>query len=143
MATAARLPIRIRRAMRVWTNWLQFSRYAVVGVVGWGISVGVFALLVHAGGLGTTLAATGAFCVALANNFVWNRYWTFRAGDGHAGFQALRYVVINVIALLFSLGVLRVLIDLAGVPAVVAQGIAVLAAAPPNYVANRLWSFKV
>ena len=40
------LPLRrrIRVASREWTNWLQFARYAAVGMLGWAISIGSFAL---------------------------------------------------------------------------------------------------
>ena len=140
-----RLPLhtRIRLAMRVWTNWLQFGRYAIVGVIGYAISIGSFALLYHGVGCSALISATGAFCLALANNFWWNRHWTFRAGEGHAGFQATRFVIINIAAFIFSLGVLRLMIDVAGLPAVTSQAIAVLAAAGPNFVAHRIWSFRI
>lgn len=134
---------RIRLAMRVWTNWLQLARYAIVGVLGYAISIGTFAVLFHVAGTSPVVAATGAFCLALANNFYWNRHWTFRAGEGHAGFQATRFVLINIGAFIFSLGVLRFMIDVAGLSPVASQAIAVLAAAPPNYIAHRIWSFRV
>jgi len=134
---------RIRLASRVWANWLQFGRYALVGVLGWVISIASFAFLFHVVGLSSTLCATGAFCLALTNNFLWNRYWTFKAGHGHAGFQATRFVVINICAFLFSLVVLRFAIDVVGLPPVAAQTAAVLTAAPPNFVAHRIWSFRI
>jgi putative flippase GtrA len=137
------LPGRIRVGMRSLSNWFQFVRYAVVGVSGYIVSISTFAVLYDVAGLSYWLAATGAFCLALTNNFLWNRHWTFRAGDGHVGFQASRFVLINCLAFLWSLVVLHVLIDIAGVPAVAAQATAVLAAAPPNYVAHRIWSFRV
>jgi putative flippase GtrA len=143
MTAGASLPVRIQRAMRYWTNWLQFARYAVVGVLGWVISIGTFALFVHGVGASTLVAATCAFCLALTNNFLWNRHWTFRARDGHAGFQVTRFVMINIGAFLFSLVVLRFCIDVLGLAAVVSQAIAVLAAAPPNFVAHRIWSFRI
>jgi putative flippase GtrA len=143
--TYASLPLhrRIKVASRILANWLQFGRYAIVGVLGWGISIATFAFLYHVVGVGSTVAATGAFCLALTNNFLWNRHWTFKAGDGHVGFQASRFVFINICAFLWSLVVLRVMIDVVGVPPVVAQTIAVLSAAPPNFIAHRIWSFRI
>jgi putative flippase GtrA len=140
-----RLPLhrRIRLAMRASTNWWQLVRYAIVGVSGYAISIGVFAALYHLAGASSWIAATGAFCLALTNNFWWNRHWTFRAGEGHAGFQATRFVLINIGAFLFSLIVLHFMIDVAGVAAVASQAIAVLAAAGPNFVAHRIWSFRI
>jgi putative flippase GtrA len=139
----ARLPGRIRVGMRELSNWFQFGRYAVVGASGFVVSIATFAFLYDVAGATYWMAATGAFCLALTNNFLWNRHWTFRAGDGHVGFQASRFVLINCLAFLWSLVVLHVLIDVFGVPAVAAQSVAVLAAAPPNYIAHRIWSFRV
>jgi putative flippase GtrA len=129
--------------MRSLSNWLQFTRYALVGASGYAVSITTFAFLYNVLGATYWLAATGAFCLALTNNFIWNRNWTFRAGDGHIGFQASRFVFMNCLAFAFSLVVLHVLIDRAGVQPVAAQATAVLAAAPPNYIAHRIWSFRV
>jgi len=142
VATTTGLPSRIRLAMRLRANWLQLARYGIVGALGYVISIGSFAVLHHAG-VGSSLAATGAFCLALTNNFFWNRHWTFQARDGHAGFQATRFLAIHLGAFLYSLVVLRALIDIVGVAPVTAQAIAVLAAAPPNFIGHRIWSFRV
>ena len=80
--------------------------------------------------------------MALTNNFVWNRVWTFRARDGHAGFQAVRFLVVSLIAFLVSLAVLELLVTVAGLPDVPAQAVAVVCATPLNFVGNKLWSFR-
>lgn len=139
----ARLPARIRVGMREMSNWFQFARYAVVGVSGYVVSIATFAFFYKVAGATYWLAAVAAFCLALANNFYWNRRWTFKARDGHVGFQASRFVLINCLVFLWSLVVLHVLINMFGVPPVAAQSVAVLAAAPPNYVAQRIWSFRI
>ena len=80
--------------------------------------------------------------VAVTNNFFWNRHWTFDAGDGHAGFQAARFFAVSVAAFLFSLGMLELLVGGLGVPKVLAQAIAIVAATPLNFLGNKLWSFR-
>ena len=99
-------------------------------------------IAVHGAGFGYALAATLAFVVALANNFVWNRLWTFKAADGHAGFQAARFIVVSLCAFAFNLAVLFALVEFAGVAEVPAQAIAIAAATPLNFIGNKLWSFK-
>ena len=96
----------------------------------------------HGAGFGYGVAAFMAFVLALANNFVWNRAWTFRAGDGHAGFQAVRFVVVSLGAFAFNLIVLFVLVEFAGVAKVPAQAVAIAAATPLNFLGNKLWSFR-
>ena len=80
--------------------------------------------------------------VAVANNFVLNRHWTFDAGDGRAHFQALRFFVVSLVALGFSLLLLTVLVEVAGLPKVAAQALAVTASMPLNFIGNKLWSFR-
>jgi hypothetical protein len=84
------LPLRHRvgHGIRRSGNWLQLVRFALVGASGYAVNLAVFSLLVHAAGVNFRLAALCAFLVAVGNNFLWNRRWTFRARDGHAGFQA-------------------------------------------------------
>ena len=88
------------------------------------------------------MAGTVAFVVAVTNNFYWNRHWTFDARDGHAGFQAARFLAVSVAAFLFSLAMLELLVGGLGVHKVLAQAIAIVTATPLNFVGNKLWSFR-
>ena len=133
---------RLRRAVLAPANRRQLARYAVVGIVGYVVSLVAFAFLVHVVHASAVVAATAAFVCALISNFAFNRHWTFGAHEGHLGAQALRFAVVNIAAFLFSLVVLKLLIA-AGLDAVAAEAIAVLTAAPPAYLANRLWSFRL
>jgi dolichol-phosphate mannosyltransferase len=133
---------RVRSGLRHSHNWVQLVRFAVVGASGYIINLAVFAACVHAIGLNYRIAAVAAFVVAVTNNFWWNRHWTFAAGDGHAGFQAARFFVVSLGALLVNLIVLELLVATAGFPELPAQAIAVLSAVPLNFVGNKLWSFR-
>jgi putative flippase GtrA len=133
---------RLHAALRRPANWLQLLRFAIVGASGYAINLAVFAALVHAAGLDYRPASAVAFTVALGNNFVWNRRWTFRAGDGHAGFQAVRFLITSLVAFGFNLILLLGLVGLLGVADIPAQAIAIAAATPLNFAGSKLWSFK-
>ena len=83
-----------------------------------------------------------AFLVSVANNFWWNRHWTFDARDGHAGFQAARFFNVSAVAFLFSYGVLLLLVEDADLPKVLAQAIAIVTATPLSFLGQKLWSFR-
>jgi dolichol-phosphate mannosyltransferase len=100
----------------------------------------VYALLVSAG-TAYTLAAIGAFCVAVVNNYAWNRRWTFSRQPGRALRQGLRFLTVSVVGLVFNLALLHGLVA-AGLPKVLAQAVAVAAVTPWSFVANKLWSFR-
>ena len=102
----------------------------------------VFAAAVSAAGVDHRSGATLAFLVAVANNFVWNRRWTFASSERATAFQAPRFLAVSLGAFLVSLLVLEVLVSAAAVPELAAQAIAVVTATPLNFLGNRLWSFR-
>jgi putative flippase GtrA len=79
--------------------------------------------------------------VAVTNNFLLNRHWTFRATEGHAGFQAMRFFAVSVLALGINLVFLYLLVDVASSPELPAQAVAVALAMPFNFLGNKLWTF--
>jgi putative flippase GtrA len=141
MTPATELAYRIGAAARRPASWLQLLKFGLVGCSGYVVNLGVFVVLVEILGAHHSLAAVGAFCVAVTNNFLWNRHWTFDAGEERAGFQAVRFLVISVAALVVNLAVLEALVAGAGVGSLVSQAIAVAVAMPFNFVGNKLWTF--
>jgi putative flippase GtrA len=133
---------RVRHGLRRPTNWFQLVRFAIVGGTGYIINLAVYSTLVELADAHYIPAAVLAFCVAVTNNFLLNRYWTFRATDGSAAFQAPRFLAVSLIALGFNLLVLELLVGVAGFHKIPAQALAILAATPLNFVGNKLWSFR-
>ena len=135
------LALRIHLGTRKPENWMQLFKFGVVGGTGYVINLAVFAVLAEALGVHHILSAVGAFCVAVTNNFLWNRRWTFRATEGHPGFQAARFLTVSVLALGVNLILLYLLVDVAGVPELPSQALSVAAAMPFNFIGNKLWTF--
>ena len=121
-------------------NWVQLLQFGLVGASGYIVNLAVFAVLVGPLGLHHLIAAVLAFCVAVLNNFWWNRHWTFDARHGHAGFQAARFFTVSVLALLINLVALELLVR-DGMSDLPAQAIAVAIAMPFNFIGNKLWTF--
>jgi putative flippase GtrA len=130
----------LRRELRRAFHWLQLARFAAVGASGYVINLAVFATAIAAR-VDYRVAATAAFCIALLNNFAWNRLWTFRGARGSTRAQAARFVVVSVVAFLLSLIVLDSLVRL-GAPQLPSQAAAVLVVTPVSFLANKLWSFR-
>jgi putative flippase GtrA len=141
-AVEVRPHVRLLHGMRRPANWLQLVRFGLVGGVGFVVNLAVYGFCVHVLGLDYRVAAVFAWLVAVANNFVLNRHWTFDARDGRARFQAPRFLVVSLVALGFSLLVLTLLVEAAGVPKLPAQALAVAVSMPLNFLGNKLWSFR-
>jgi putative flippase GtrA len=141
MTPATELAYRIGAAVRRPDRWWQLAKFGLVGASGYLINLAVFSVLSDSLGLHHIAAAVGAFCVALANNFLWNRHWTFEPGDGHPGFQAARFLAVSLGALAINLVALELLVSGTSLGDLTAQAIAVAIAMPFNFLGNKLWTF--
>jgi len=133
-------PARVRAGMRKRKNWEQLAKFCIVGVSGYAVNLAVYAALLDGFGLHYISAAVGSFVVAVSNNYLWNRLWTFRAQRGGVAYQGMRFLIVSTAALLANLAVLQLLITV-GFGEVVAQAIAIVLVTPVNFVGNKLWSF--
>jgi dolichol-phosphate mannosyltransferase len=134
--------IRLLHGMRRPANWLQLIRFGMVGGVGFAVNLVVYTVLVHGVGVDYRAASVAAWLVAVINNFVLNRHWTFDARGGAARFQAIRFLAVSLVAEGFSLLLLTLFVQGAGMPKVAAQALAVMGSMPLNFLGNKLWSFR-
>src|SRR6478672_12647192 len=139
---SAALGVRARavRALRRPANWVQLAKFGAVGATGYVVNLAVYTALLRGAGWHYAYAATVSFLVAVTNNYLWNRVWTFRHQRGHLGFQGLRFFTVAVVAYGANLGILSALIAL-GMDKVAAQAIAIVLVTPLNFIGNKLWSF--
>jgi dolichol-phosphate mannosyltransferase len=129
-------------ALRQTRNWMQLARFGLVGTSGYFVNLAIFGALLHLALVGYRFAAAVAYGLGVANNFLWNRAWTFAARDGHAGWQAARFVLVSVGAFALSLAVLVALVEGVGLAKMEAQVLAVMSATPLSFLGNKLWAFR-
>ena len=130
---------RVQAGLRKRKNWEQLAKFCVVGATGYAVNLAVFATLVQSG-FHYIPAAMASFLVAVTNNYLWNRLWTFRHQRGHVGAQGARFFIVSALALAANLAILELLVSLTDRP-VLAQAIAIVLVTPVNFVGNKLWSF--
>jgi putative flippase GtrA len=133
---------RAQHALRQRHNWEQLVKFCVVGASGYVVNLLVYTALLDGADLHYRLAATGSFLVAVTNNYLWNRLWTFRHRRGHFAYQGLRFLVVSVIVYIGNLVILTLLVEL-GLGEIVSQAIAIVLVTPFNFVGNKLWSFRL
>jgi putative flippase GtrA len=140
-AVTSGLRARAGHALRQRSNWAQLAKFCAVGASGYAVNLLVYVALLDGADLHYRLAASGSFLVAVTNNYLWNRLWTFRRDRGHFGHQGLRFLAVSVIVYLGNLAILSLLVEL-GVGKIVAQAIAIVLVTPANFIGNKLWSFR-
>ena len=134
--------IRFRHGVRHPKNQKQAIRFLCVGASGYAVNLAVFALCVHALQIDYKVASVIAFLFGCANNFWWNRHWTFDAREEHPSIQGMRFFLVSLIVYAFSYAILVALVSITGMEKVLAQAIANAAATPLSFLAQKLWSFK-
>jgi len=146
--TAARPPARVgARAgavvsgLRRGSNWIQLCKFGLVGATGYLVNLAVYAALVHFASVPYLVAAVCSFAVAVTNNYLWNRVWTFRRERGHIALQGARFLVVSLAALGANLAILALLVEV-GLPTVPAQALAIVLVTPLSFLGNKLWSFR-
>ncbi len=140
--TASVTRARVDAALRRRANWEELVKFCVVGASGYVVNLAVYTLLLEGAGFHYVPAAIGSFLVAVTNNYLWNRSWTFRHQRGHVVLQGMRFLVVSTLALGANLVVLHLLVS-AGLGEVVAQAIAIVLVTPVNFIGNKLWSFRL
>ena len=103
----ARFGTRAGQALRRPHNWLQLAKFCAVGATGYVVNLAVFTLFYEVFSWHYRPAAVISFCVAVTNNYLWNRLWTFRGQRGHFYYQGLRFFIVAWCALLANLLVLE------------------------------------
>ncbi|MDQ6836440.1 MAG: GtrA family protein [Actinomycetota bacterium] len=145
LTTVVALPFRhrVRVGVRQPHNWLQLGRFAAVGASGYVVNLAVFAACVHLLTINYKVAAVIAFAVSVANNFWWNRHWTFMSAKAaaHPARQGARFFAVSLVTFGFTYVVLVSLVDGAGTAKVVAQAISIVAGTPLSFIGQKLWSF--
>jgi putative flippase GtrA len=140
-AVAAGLRARVTHALRQRHNWEQLAMFCLVGASGYVVNLVVYTALLDGADWHYRAAATGSFLVAVTNNYIWNRLWTFRHRRGHFGHQGLRFLTVSVIVYAGNLVILSALVEL-GLGKIVSQAIAIVLVTPANFIGNKLWSFR-
>ena len=130
---------RTARALRRPHNWVQLAKFGLVGLSGYIVNLAIYAALL---GIGPHKAALVSFVVSAANNYWWNRHWTFSDQKGHFGHQGLRFFVVALAALAVNQLWLLVFLDWLGWGKIVSQAIAIVLVTPLNFLGNKLWSFR-
>ncbi len=133
---------RAGRALKARHNWVQLVKFCTVGGSGYVVNMAVYTFSLHVLGLKYYIAATISFLIAVVNNYLWNRIWTFRDQRGHFGYQGLRFFVVSTTVYAANILLLLALVAL-GLGEVVSQACAIVLVTPINFIGNKLWSFRI
>lgn len=136
----------------------KFIRFGIVGAIGSIIDFGIFNLLASVIGLSAVLSSVISFSVAVINNFIWNRLWTFpETRNKPVAKQLTQFIIVSLAGLAIRTPLFawleKLLIPLAEknfpnllTPTIVGHNLALAVVIGVvllwNYFINKLWTFK-
>ena len=142
MAAGPENTARLRAGFLAHRTLRQLVKFGIVGATGFVVNVTVFAFSLQVLDLHYRVAYVIAFCVAVTNNFVGNRLWTFRLQrNGQVAQQGVRFFAVSCAAATVGFGLLELFVQ-AGLPKIPAEMLAVLLVVPISFLGNKLWSFR-
>jgi putative flippase GtrA len=137
---------------------IRFLKFATVGAIGTVVDFGIYNLLNLMVGLAPVISQAISFAVAVVNNFLWNRHWTYPESRTKAvHHQMVQFGLINVVGLLIRtpiigglekpLGAFATRLGIqANVAIIVGHNVALAIAIGIvmmwNYFANRYWTYN-
>ena len=138
----------------------RFLKFALVGISGTVVDFSIFNLCISLLRFDPIVASVCSFSVAVVNNFIWNRNWTYpESKSTPIGPQLIKFAVISVIGLIIRTPLFTYLehpiIELAEktvdpgfifTPATIGHNaslaISIVVVLFWNYFANRFWTYK-
>ena len=89
-----------------------FIKYCFVGASGAVVDLGALYLLVEYAGLDVLIAAGIAFVLAVINNFIFNKIWTFQNKNKGYKVQFLKFLAVSCVGLILTLSFMHLFVNI-------------------------------
>ncbi len=118
----------------------EAARFLVVGLANTALTLAIIFVLLRFGSSLLTANIIG-YGTGFINSFVWNRRWTFRS-SGDVWRETMVYSVVWVVCYLLQMVALLLSARWLGLSDILSTLIAMLFFTGPNYLGNRLFTFR-
>jgi len=121
----------------------EFFKFGLVGIIGTFINLIVLYIFTEFVGVYYIFSAVIAFLVAVTNNFILNKLWTFKEKIHY--FFAKKYVqffIISIFALLINLLFLYIFTEFLKIYYMISQVLAIGISFIANFIGNKIWTFR-
>lgn len=122
-------------------NLGKFTRYAITGLIAFGVEYTTFYLLYHIFGLWYVWSNSIAMTVAFSISFTLNRFWSFKSRENIFR-QFIMYGTLFIINMIISNVVMLLLTDILGIKPLLSKLVAVGMIVCWNFVINKKVIFK-
>lgn len=120
-----------------------FIKYAIVGVLGTAIDLGALYLLVEYARMDVILASVFSFLLAVVNNFILNKAWTFQNKSKNYRKLFIKFLIVSLVGLLITVSCMHLFVNVANIWYIFAKAITSLIVLSWNFLGNKFWTFVI
>lgn len=139
-----------RKLIQRYPSITEFIRFAIVGGIGTVVDFGIYALLTRGFTVYYVISRAASVMVAILNNFLLNKYWTFKKGrSGRGTSESIKFFIVSILNIVLNLGIMVSIIEFTPSEKffgqyedffAIAAAIAIVLFS--NYFGNKYWTFK-
>jgi putative flippase GtrA len=130
-----------RKLKALFVEHKSLIKFGVVGLTGSIIDIGVLTLLVEVFNLDIVFSNACSVALAIVNNFLLNKLWTFRDTSKNYTEQFFKYATVSFIGWLMNIVLMKLFLWL-GWFYLIAKVVIIMIVSGWNYLLNKLWTFK-
>lgn len=120
----------------------EFIKFCIVGTTNLLIYISIYWLTTRQLSWHYSVGSVAGFLVAVTWSFYFNLKWTFKSKIGEESQQYIKFVVANIVSLLFNLAFLALFIEFFRIYDLLAQFMSSFIVAFINFGLNRFWTFR-
>jgi dolichyl-phosphate beta-glucosyltransferase len=122
-------------------KFYPFIKYCIVGVSGTIIDILSLYILIEFVNLELIPATITAFTLAVINNFIWNKIWTFQNKSKKYHKQFIKFLLVSYIGLLLTVTFMHFFVNVLKIWYIYAKILTSLIVLIWNFFANKHWTF--
>jgi len=121
----------------------EFFKFAVVGLIRTFVNITILYLLTENLGIYYLFSAVISFIIAMTNNFILNKIWTFGEQINLNLIEKyLKFLLVSIIALAINLLFLYTFTEIFEIYYIISQVLAITISLIINFIGNKFWTFK-
>jgi len=124
-------------------QFMPFVKYCIVGGSGTALDVAALYIFIEYAGIPLLPAASLSFTLAVINNFVWNKLWTFRNKSSNYRKLFIKFFLVSLGGLALTNVSMYLQVVVFGLWYIYAKLITSLIVLVWNFLANKYWTFQL
>lgn len=128
---------------KILKDFKPFLKYCMVGVAGTFIDLVSLFIFVEYFLLPVIPATVLSFLLAVTNNFIFNKIWTFKNKSKNYRKLYVKFLIVSVVGLGLTVASMYIMVNVIGIWYMFAKAFTSLIVLTWNFLANKLWTFRL